>query len=173
MNKKRKLKFKKIYFHPITEFLLLTLIVVILSGILSLLQTQATYNTVNTATKELEPTLVAVENLFSFDGLKFMISNAARNFLSFAPLGMLLMSLIGITIGEGTGFIEALTKRHLNKLPKAGLTFLVIFFATISSLINEVGYTILIPLAALIYFMNNRNPILWRRTDMNPVPHWW
>ena len=160
MNKKRKLKFKKIYFHPITEFLLLTLIVVILSGILSLLQTQATYNTVNTATKELEPTLVAVENLFSFDGLKFMISNAARNFLSFAPLGMLLMSLIGITIGEGTGFIEALTKRYLSKLPKAGLTFLVIFFATISSLINEVGYTILIPLAALIYFMNNRNPIL-------------
>ena len=32
--------------------------------------------------------------------------------------------------------------------------------ATISSLINEVGYAILIPLAALIYFMNGRNPLL-------------
>lgn len=160
MNKKRKLKLKKIYLHPITTFLLLSLFVVILSGILSLLQTQATYNIVNANKRELEPILVAVENLFSYDGLKIMISQATVNFLSFGPLGMLLISLIGITIGEGTGFIEALTKRHLSKLSKSGLTFLVIFIATISSLINEVGYAILIPLAALIYFINNRNPIL-------------
>ena len=157
---KRKLKLKKFYFHPITVFLFLTFLVVIASGILSLFQTQATYHTVNPNTLELEPTLVAVENLFSFDGLKYMISSASKNFLSFGPLGMLLLSLIGITIGEGTGFFEALTKRHISKLSKTGLTFLIIFIATISSLINEVGYAILIPLAALIYFMNNRNPIL-------------
>ena len=157
---KKKWKLKKFYIHPITMFLALTFLVVVLSGILSLFQTQATYNVVNSTTRELEPTLVTVENLFSFDGLKFMISNASKNFLSFGPLGMLLMSLIGITIGEGTGMIEALTKRHISKLSKAGLTFLVIFIGTISSLINEVGYAILIPLAALIYFINNRNPIL-------------
>ena len=157
---KRKLKLKKFYFHPITIFLLLTALVIVLSGIFSLFQIQATYNTVNVNTSELEPTLVTVENLFSFDGLKFMISNASKNFLSFGPLGMLLLSLIGITIGEGTGFIETLTKRHISKMSKSGLTFLVIFIATISSLINEVGYAILIPLAALIYFINNRNPIL-------------
>ena len=32
--------------------------------------------------------------------------------------------------------------------------------ATISSLVNEVGYALIIPLAAMIYFINNRNPIL-------------
>lgn len=160
MMDKRKLKLKKFYFHPITIFLFLTFLVVILSGILSLFQVQATYSIVNVNTLELEPTLVAIENLFSFDGLKFMISNASKNFLSFGPLGMLLISLIGITIGEGTGFIETLTKRYISKLSKTTMTFLVIFIATISSLINEVGYTILIPLVALIYFINNRNPIL-------------
>ena len=160
MNNKRKLKLKKFYFHPITIFLFLTLLVVILSGILSLFQTQATYNTINVNTKELEPTLVAVENLLSFDGLKFIISNASKNFLSFGPLGMLLLSLIGITIGEGTGFFETLTRRHISKISKTLITFFVILIATISSLINEVGYAILIPLVALIYFMNNRNPIL-------------
>ncbi len=160
MNDKRKLRLKKFYFHPITIFLLLTFLTVVLSGLLSLFQTQATYNTVNINTKELEPTLITVENLLSFDGIKFMISNASKNFLSFGPLGMLLLSLIGITIGEGTGFIETLTKRHFSKIPKNTFTFFVIFIATISSLINEVGYAILIPLAALIYFINNRNPIL-------------
>ena len=89
-----------------------------------------------------------------------MISNASKNFLSFGPLGMLLLSLIGITIAEGTGLIETFTKRHLNKLSKSFLTFLVIFIAIVSSLINEVGYAILIPLVALVYFINNRNPIL-------------
>jgi len=160
MNDRKRLKLKKFYFHPVTTFLILTFMVVILSGILSIFQTQATYNTININQNELEPTLITVENLCSFDGIKFMISNASKNFLSFGPLGMLLLSLIGITIGEGTGFIETLTKRHISKLSKFWLTFLVIFIATISSLINEVGYAILIPLAALIYFMNNRNPIL-------------
>ena len=160
MNEKRKLKLKKFYFHPITIFLLLTLLVIILSGIFSLFQMQATYNTVNVNSKDLEPTLVAVENLFGFEGIKFLISQAAKNFLSFGPLGMLLISLLGLTIAEGTGFIETLTRRHLSKMPKMSLTFIVLFIATVSSLINEVGYAILIPLVALVYFMMGRNPIL-------------
>ena len=160
MKDRRKLKLKKFYFHPITIFIVLTLLTIVISGILSAFQAQATYNIVNTNTKELEPTLITVENLFSFDGLKFLISNASRNFLSFAPLGTLLLSLIGLTIAEGTGFIETLTKRHISKIPKVIFTFIVIFTAIISSLINEVGYAILIPLVGLIYFINNRNPIL-------------
>ena len=160
MREKPKLKLKKFYFHPITVFLFLILLIVVVSGILSAFQTQATYNTINTSTKELEPVLVTVENLFSFDGLKFIISDASRNFLSFGPLGMLLLSLLGITISEATGFIECLTKRHISKIPQETFTFLVLLICTISSLINEVGYAILIPLIALIYFINNRNPIL-------------
>lgn len=160
MQDKKKLKLKKFYFHPITVFLFSIFILVILSGILSAFQMQATYNTINENTHELEPTLIAVENLLSFDGMKFIISNAAKNFLSFGPLGMLLISLIGLTVAEGTGLIETFTKRKLKRLPKPYLTFLFLFLGTISSLINDVGYAILIPLAALVYFINGRNPIL-------------
>jgi p-aminobenzoyl-glutamate transporter AbgT len=71
MNDKRKLKLKKFYFHPITVFIFLTFAVMILSGVLSLFETQATYNTVNANTNDLEPTLIAVENLMSYDGLKY------------------------------------------------------------------------------------------------------
>lgn len=160
MFQKKKLRLKKFYFHPATAFLLLTIGLVILSACLSGLEMQATYNTVNVNNKELEPTLVAVENLLSFDGMKYIISNATKNFISFAPLGTLLIALIGLTVAEATGFLETITRRKLKKIPKNVLTFILIFIATISSLINEVGYAILIPLAALIYFMNERNPIL-------------
>ena len=160
MHERGKLRLKKFYFHPVTMFIVLLFVTMFLSWILSLFETQATYNTINTNTKELEPVLITIENMLSFDGLKFIISDAAKNFLSFAPLGSLLISLIGLTVAEGTGFIETLTRRHISKMPKFLFTFIVIFVSTISSLINEVGYTILIPLIALIYFMNNRNPIL-------------
>ena len=160
MSEKRKLKLKKFYFHPVTIFLFLIVMTIILSGILSAFEMQATYNTVNPNTNELEPTLVVVENLLSFDGMKFLIGNATTNFISFAPLGTLLLALIGITIAESTGLIETLTRKFFSKMPKAAFTFFILFIATISSLINEVGYAILIPIAALIYFMNGRNPLL-------------
>ena len=160
MNDKRKLKLKKFYFHPITTFLTMTILVVVLSGIFSLFEMQATYNTVNIITKELEPTLITVENLFSFSGLRYIISSAMKNFLSFAPLGTLLISIIALTLAESTGFIETVTKRYLSKIPRQVFTFLVLFIAATSSLINEVGYAILIPLVATIYFINKRNPLL-------------
>lgn len=160
MKDKGKLKLKKFYFHPVTMFLVLIVLTVIFSAVFSIFEMQATYNTVNANSNELEPVLVTVENLLTFDGLKFIISDAAKNFLSFAPLGTLLISLIGITVAEGTGFIETLTRRHISKIPRYAFTFIVIFISAVSSLINEVGYTILIPLAAMIYFMNNRNPLL-------------
>ena len=70
MLEKKKLRLKKFYFHPVTVFLFLIFVTIILSGILSIFQIQATYNTVNPNTLELEPILVTVENLFSFDGIK-------------------------------------------------------------------------------------------------------
>ena len=160
MYEKGRLRLKKFYFHPITTFIVLTFFLLILSGILSFFEAQAKYNTINVNTHELEPVLIAVENLLSFDGIKFIISESAKNFLSFAPLGTLLISLIGLTVAEGTGFIEMLTRKHLSKISRPIFTFLVIFISIVSSLINEVGYAILIPLVALIYFINDRNPIL-------------
>ena len=141
MYEKGRLKLKKFYFHPITMFIVLTFFVIILSGFLSLLQMQATYNTINVNTNELEPILLTVENLLTFDGLKFIISNSAKNFLSFAPLGTLLISLIGLSIAEGTGFIEMLTRRHLSKIPRYLFTFLIILISIGSTEVALINYT--------------------------------
>ena len=159
MKEKRKLKLKKFYFHPITMFIVLSLIIVLCSAILSKFEMQATYNVINTNTNEVESKIVAVENLLSFDGMKFIISNAATNFISFAPLGMLLISLIGLGIAEATGFIDTFSKKYLRKLNHTQLTLIIIFIATISSLINEIGYAILIPLVAMMYASIGRNPL--------------
>ena len=160
MNDKKKRKLKKFYFHPITTFLFLSILLIVLSQILSAFQMQATYNTINENTHTLDPILIAVEGLFNFKEIKYILSNSLTNFLSFAPLGTLLISLVGLSIAEGTGLIEVFSKRYLNKIPNWLLTLIVLFLGISSSLINEVGYSILIPMFALIYFINGRNPIL-------------
>ena len=159
MKEKKRLKLKKFYLHPVTAFILLTLLVMVLSGIFSLFGMQATYSTINPQTGALEKTLVVVENLFSFDGIKYIISNATKNFISFTTLSNLLIALIGLGISQATGSLDAFIKRYLSKVDKKYITFFIIFLATASSLINDIGYVILIPIAALAFMKNNRNPL--------------
>lgn len=159
MKEKKKLKLKKFSFHPVTTCILLILLVVVLSGIFSSFELQATYNEVNANTNQLEPVLVTVENLFNYDGMKYIISNAARNFISFAPLSMLLIALIGVSVAESSGLVSTFFKRYFTKLNKRTATFLLIFIATVSTLINEIGYVVLIPLGALLFLAYDRNPI--------------
>lgn len=159
MLKKKKLKLKKFSFHPITTFILLILAVMLASSLLSLLNVQANYSHVNSS-NELESTIVAVEGLFNFEGFRFLISNALENFSSFAPLITLLIALIGLSVAYASGFIDAFIKRITSKISNKQLTFFIILLATLSSIINEVGYVILIPFAALIFLANGRNPLL-------------
>ena len=158
--KKWNLKWKKKSLQPVTSYILLTLLVIVLSGIFSLFNLQTTYNVVDSTKMELNQVTATIENLFSFDGLKYIVGNATRNFISFAPVSMFLVAAIGLVVAEASGFLDVLFKRIFSKLSNNFLTFLVIFIATISSLINEVGFVILIPLAAFIYKAKKRNPMI-------------
>lgn len=158
MNKKRKLKFKKIKFHPITIYLLLILLTVILSFILSSLNFQTTYSTVSSNDLSIIQNTVKVENLFNYDGLKYIISNASKNFISFAPLSMFLLMSLGISVLISSGLLDFVCKKMFSKVSNRKITFLIIFLATISTLINDIGYLILIPLAISIYEARDRNP---------------
>lgn len=160
MLKRRKTRFKKFTFHPITTFILMTFGVMLLSSLLSAIQLQVSYSKVNASTLQLENVLVAVEGMFNFEGFKFIISNAAKNFVSFTPLSTLLIGLIGLSVAHASGLIDAFIKRGTLGINNKTITFFLIFIATLSSIINEVGYVILIPLSALIFLANGRNPLL-------------
>lgn len=161
MNKhKRKLKLKKFNFHPIVTFILLTFGTLVLSWVLSLLEIQVSYNEINVNTLELESKLVSVENLLNFEGLKYIISNAAKNFAGFTPLSNLLLGLIGLSVAYATGFIDAFTRRITLNINNKTLTFIIILLGTISSLVNDIGYIILIPISAIVFGANKRSPIL-------------
>lgn len=160
MKEKKKLKLRKFNFHPTTTFILLTMFVIVLSWFLSKLNLQATYSIINSKTGELETEIVTVKNLLGYDGVKYIIGNAAKNFASFTPLSTLLIALIGLSVAYASGLIDTFIKRITLSIDNKKLTFLLILIAIFSSLINEVGYVILIPLAALVFLANGRSPLL-------------
>ena len=153
---KKKMKLKK--FHPITTYILLTFCVILISFILSIFNVSTTYNTIS-SNNELQRTIVTVNNLLSYEGIEKIISNTTSNFASFTTLSTLIITLIGIGVADVTGLIQTFMKRRLAKINPKFLTFLIILLAVFSSIINEVGYALLIPLGALLFLFNGRNPL--------------
>lgn len=159
MNRKKKLKLKKVKLHPVTVYIILIVLTVILSGILSSFNFQTTYSTISATDLSIIQNTVSVENLFNYDGFKYIISNAAKNFMSFAPLSMFLLMSISISILISSGFLDCISKKIFSNIDNKKITFLIIFLATISTIINDIGYLILIPIAASIYESKGRNPM--------------
>ena len=97
---------KKIKLTPIMTLIILIFITILASGILHFLNVQSEYSTVNLVTNELVNNVVEVRSLFSFSGLKHIVTTAVSDFVSFEPLAMLIIVLIGIGILEKTGFMK-------------------------------------------------------------------
>lgn len=152
------MKKKKIRLHPALLFLILTLVIMIISSIGSILNLEASYYVVNEATGDLTTQVVTINNLFNRTGLQYLISNMINNFLSFAPLGNLIVGLLGIGVAYKSGFLNSLFKMIGEKVPRKFLTFMVVFLGIIFSMFYEVGYVILIPLAAILFMNLGRHP---------------
>ena len=153
-NKKRNFKL-----HPITSFIIIIGIILFLSAILSLFNITVSYDSVNIKNNELEQTIVTIKNMLSYDGIKFIFSNASTNFISFTTVSTVIITLMGISVAEETGLIQTFMKKKLAKINPKIITFLLILIAVFSSIVNEVGYAVLIPLGALLFLFNGRNPL--------------
>ena len=152
------MKKKKIRLHPALVFLILTLVIMIISSIGSILDLEASYYVVNEATGDLTTQVVTINNLFNRTGLQYLISNMLNNFLEFAPLGNLIVGLLGVGVAYKSGFLNSLFKMIGQKVPKKVLTFLTVLLGIIFSMFYEVGYVILIPLAAILFMNLGRHP---------------
>ncbi len=160
MNEKfGKLK-EKITLNPIMSFLILIIAVIILSGILSWIGFESNYKVLNENTGEYVNQIVGVTSLFNLSGIKYIFSNTLSNFVSFTPLSSLIIILIGIGIMEKSGFLKTAFSLLTKYMKKNVLTFIVAIIGVFASIAGEIGYVVLIPLAALLYKYGKRNPLL-------------
>ena len=156
---KNKLKnIKKIKIHPALLFLLFTIIAMIASSIGGILNVESNYYTVNTVSGELESQIVNINNLFNRTGIQYLISNLLNNFISFTPLGTLIIGLMGIGVAYKSGFLNSLNKMISKVLPRKIVTFLIVLLGVLCSMFYDVGYVIVIPMSAILFRDLKRHP---------------
>ena len=152
------MKKKEIRLHPALLLFILTIIVMIVSSVGNILNLETTYYNVNAVSGELETQVVTINNLFNRTGLQYLVSNMISNFINFAPLGTLIVGLMGVGVAYKSGFLNSFFKLITKDKPRKMFTFLVVLLGVISSMFYEAAYVILIPLSAILFMNLGRHP---------------
>lgn len=140
--------------HPATIFVIFSAMVVILSEIATRYGINATFTTSGQAEKT-----VAAVSLLSAAGIRHMFSSAVTNFTGFAPLGTVLVAMLGVGVAEATGLIRATLRLLVLKTPPRLITMGVVFAGIMSNIASDAGYVVLVPLGALVFISVGRHPL--------------
>lgn len=152
------MKKREFKLHPALLLFILTIIVMVISSVGSILNLETTYYNVNPVTGELETQVVMINNLFNRTGLQYLVSSMLDNFTTFAPLGTLIVGLMGVGVAYKSGFLNAFFKMITKDKPRKLFTFLVVLLGVISAMFYEAGYVILLPIAAILFMNLGRHP---------------
>ena len=137
---------------PITIFLMLTSIVVLLSAFFDGVSESVVQRSGETELK-------SVQSLLSLEGIRWMFTSAIDNFINFAPLGPVLTVMIGIGVAERTGFISMGLRSLVSSVPNSFITAALVFAGVMSSMVADAGYIVLTPLGAMLFAGIGRHPL--------------
>ncbi|WP_394281274.1 AbgT family transporter [Corynebacterium sp.] len=103
---------------------------------------------------------VDVVNLLTRDGLQQMVSDAVNNFVTFPPLGVILVAMLGVAVAEHSGLLSAAVRGMVSKTGPRTLTFVVALAGVTGSVASDAVYVIVIPLGAMAFYALGRSPIV-------------
>ncbi|MEQ8692531.1 MAG: AbgT family transporter [Pseudomonadales bacterium] len=102
---------------------------------------------------------LAVANQMSGSALAAFLANMVSTFTGFAPLGVVLVAMLGVGVAEHTGFINAGLKSLLSITPQTLLTPMLLLVAIVSHTAADAGYVLVIPLWGIIFYAAGRHPL--------------
>ena len=136
---------------PVTIFFIFAVLVLLGSWLASLLGVSASHpGTGETITSH---------NLLSHEGIYRLITEAVSNFTNFAPLGTVLVVMIGIGVAERSGLISTGLRQLMAWVPRSLVTATLVFAGIMSSMAADAGYVVLTPLGAVLFAGMGRHPI--------------
>jgi aminobenzoyl-glutamate transport protein len=100
-----------------------------------------------------------VVNLLTGERLALFLTSMVSVFMNFAPLGVVLVAMLGIGAAEHSGYINVGLKKLLGFTPRALLTPMLIMVAIVSHTAADAGYVLVIPLGGVIFYAAGRHPL--------------
>ncbi|QQE76482.1 AbgT family transporter [Brevibacillus composti] len=136
---------------PVTLFVIFAVVVIIASHFASL----AGVEVIHPSTKE----PVKAVSLLTAQGLQDIMTKMVKNFAEFPPLGLVLVTMIGVGLAEGVGLISALLKKVVLGAPKSMITVSIVVAGILANMAGDAGFIVLPPIAALVFMSVGRHPI--------------
>ena len=103
--------------------------------------------------------MIKVVSLLNAEGLQRIVTGLVTNFTSFAPLGTVLVAMLGVAVAEHSGMLSTAMRALVMNASKRMVTVTIVFAAIVSNTASELGYVVLIPLAAMIFHSLGRHPL--------------
>lgn len=138
--------------NPAILFLLFFIVLALLSYVCQVLGLSA----VNPKSDE----IIHIKSLISAEGLDWLLSNMVKNYISFPPLGMIIVLTFGLGVASETGFLQVLIRHSMHNIPKQYVTFAVIFISLMSHIASDAAIVIMPPLAAMLFYSMGRHPLV-------------
>jgi len=102
---------------------------------------------------------IRVQDLLTGAALTRFLADMVRTFVTFPPLGVVLVALLGVGVAEGTGFIRAGLRALLSLTPAHLVTPVLLAVAILSHSAADAGYVLVIPLGAVVFQAAGRHPL--------------
>ena len=145
--------------HPIALFAIFCVFILIASGIAGYFDLSVIDPRPEGAAGRSADGIIRVVSLLNAEGAQRIVGSLVTNFTSFAPLGTVLVALMGVGIAERSGLISAAMRGIVTSASRSTVTYAVVFAGIISNTAAELGYVVLIPMAALIFHSLGRHPL--------------
>ena len=102
---------------------------------------------------------ITVVNQLSGNAITAFLTGLVTNFVTFGPVGTVLVAMLGIGVAEHSGFITTGIRALLNVTAKWLLTPMVILVGIVSHSAVDAGYVLVIPLGGVIFYAAGRHPL--------------
>ncbi len=145
--------------HPVTLFALFALGIILLSGLLGYFEVSVVDPRPEGSSGRAADGLIKVVSLVNAEGLQRIVTGLVTNFTGFAPLGTVLVAMLGVAVAEHSGMLSAAMRALVMNASKRMVTVTVVFAGIVSNTASELGYVVLIPLAAMIFHSLGRHPL--------------
>jgi len=145
--------------HPVTLFAVLAIGMVFVSGLFGWIGLEVADPRPEGMPGRADDGMIRAVSLLDADGLRRIVTNLVSNFTGFAPLGVVLVAMLGVGVAEKSGLISALVRGIVLNAPRHAVTVAIVFAGVLSNTASEMGYVVLVPLAAAVFYSLGRHPL--------------
>lgn len=137
--------------HPTAVFVLLAALMLPISWLFHQLEVNALH--------PISHKSIFVKNLLSIEGFNYIFTNTISNFTNFAPVGSVLIAMLGLGIAEHSGLLRATLNKLVKAAPPGSIVFIVASSGILSNIAVDAGYVVLIPLAGTLFLSAGKHPV--------------